>query len=132
YPYPYPVPYYVPVDGGTTYQSGYNDNPVYVPRVQDVFVPTPTGPLKTPPPNSALIVVKVPAEFTPIQFDGVATTSVGTTRYYSTPELPAGQSHLYKITAVVNRGGQPVTEERDVTVSAGQTTMVDFTKPAAK
>jgi uncharacterized protein (TIGR03000 family) len=130
-PYPYPVPYYVPT-GGTTYQSGYDSNPVPPAQPQDASAPTPTGPLKTPPPNSALIVVRVPAEFTPIQFDGVGTTSVGLTRYYSTPELAAGKSHLYTITAVVNRGGRQVTEERQVAVAAGQTVSVDFTRPATK
>jgi uncharacterized protein (TIGR03000 family) len=130
YAYPYPVPYAVPypvyTPAPTTLVSGYNG----LPRPQDVLMPTPTGPLRTPPPNSALIVVRVPAEFTQLTFDGVPTTSVGLTRYYTTPELPPGQPLKYAITAIVNRNGQPVREERDVQVIAGQTTMIDFTRPA--
>jgi hypothetical protein len=36
----------------------------------------------------------------------------------------------YTITAVVNRNGQPVREERTISVIAGQTTTVNFTQPA--
>jgi uncharacterized protein (TIGR03000 family) len=130
YAYPYPVPYPVYTSAPTTTVAGYNSNPAYVPQPQDVLVPQATGPLKTPPPNSALIVVRVPAEFTDVYFDGVRATSVGLTRYYATPELPPGQPYKYAITAVVNRNGQPVRVERDISVIAGQTTVVDFTRPA--
>jgi uncharacterized protein (TIGR03000 family) len=128
YPNYYPYPVYT--QGPTTVMSGYDSNPSYTPLPQDVLIPQATGPLKTPPPNSALIVVRVPQEFTEILFDGVRATSVGLTRYYSTPELPAGRASQYTITAVVNRNGQPVREERVVSVMPGQTTTVNFTRPA--
>jgi uncharacterized protein (TIGR03000 family) len=130
YPYPVPYPYPVYAQGPTTVVSGYDSNPNYVPQPQDVLIPQATGPLKTPPPNSALIVVRVPQEFTEILFDGVRATSVGLTRYYSTPELPAAQPSRYTITAIVNRNGQPGRDERLISVLPGQTTTVDFTWPA--
>ncbi len=125
YAYPYPVPYPVYTPAPTTTVSGYNG----LPLPQDVLIPQATGPLRTPPPNSALIVVRVPAEFTDVYFDGVRATSVGLTRYYATPELPGDKPYKYAITAIVNRNGQPVRVERDVQVIAGQTTMVDFNRP---
>jgi len=124
--YPYAVPYYYPVP---TYQQPDYASGGALPRPQDVLIPHATGPLRTPPPNSALIVVRVPAEFTPILFDGIRTTSVGTLRYYSTPELPVGRSLTYTIAAVVERNGQPFSEERQISVMAGQTTFVNFTRP---
>jgi uncharacterized protein (TIGR03000 family) len=120
-PYPMYMPYPVPQQPaqGIVYTT---------PRPQDVLLPHASGALKTPPPGAALILVQVPEQFTPILFDGAKTTSVGTTRYYVTPELPAGKASVYTVTAVVNRNGQPVNEDRQVSVSPGQTTTLDFTR----
>jgi uncharacterized protein (TIGR03000 family) len=126
--YPYPV----------TYSSGYTG---MVPPEQDgvpsapqqqVVVPHPTGALRAPPPNAAVIRIHVPNEFATVLFDGVKSSSVGTTRYYVTPDLEAGKNYTYDISATFNRNGQPVTEDRKITVAAGQTTAVDFTRSLAK
>ncbi|MBL8793430.1 MAG: TIGR03000 domain-containing protein [Planctomycetia bacterium] len=122
-PYPVYVPYGVPQQPaqGIVYT---------MPRPQDTQLPHASGALRTPPPGAALILVQVPEQFTPILFDGAKTTSVGTTRYYVTPELPMGKASVYTVTAVVNRNGQPVNEERQVSVSPGQSVTLDFTRPA--
>jgi uncharacterized protein (TIGR03000 family) len=129
YPYvvPYPVytPYAAPVmiPGTTAYPapaSGAGGSPSPVP------VPNPSGPVKDPPENAAVIRLAVPDRFADVWFDGVKTSSVGTTRYYVTPPLGGGP-HQYEVTARWRRGGQPVTAKRQLEVGPGQTAVVDFT-----
>jgi len=130
----YVSPYY---PAATTYDSGYGDATLpedgmpSAPQ-QQVEIPHPTGALRAPPPNAAVIRVYVPNEFATVLFDGVKSSSVGTTRYYVTPDLEAGKKYNYDISATVTRNGQPITEDRHVTVVAGQTTVVDFNKSSAK
>jgi uncharacterized protein (TIGR03000 family) len=142
YSYPY-APYeaypssYVYPAGDTTYSSGYSgltppeDGMPSAPQ-QRVLVPHPTGALRSPPPNAGVIRVYVPSEFATVRFDGAQSSSVGTTRYYVTPDLEAGKKYNYDISATFTRNGQPVTEDRHVTVAPGQTTVVDFNRSSAK
>jgi uncharacterized protein (TIGR03000 family) len=142
--YPYP-PYeaysgsyvYPSYPAATTYYSGYSgavppgDGMPVAPQ-QRVLVPHPTGDVRSPPPNAAVIRVYVPNEFATVLFDGVKSSSVGTTRYYVTPDLPAGKTYTYDISATFTRNGQPVTQDRHITVSPGETTVVDFNRSVAK
>jgi uncharacterized protein (TIGR03000 family) len=140
YNYPYPPYqaggyYYPPV---TTYSSGYSgmvppelDGVPSEPQ-QQVVIPHPTGALRAPPPNAAVIRVYVPNEFATVLFDGVKSSSVGTTRYYVTPDLQPGKQYTYAISTTFDRNGQSKTEERTITVAPGQTTVVDFNREAAK
>jgi len=129
YPYvqPYPVytPYYAPTGApvGSVYDPpvyGHNDAP------RQVLVPHPSGGVTVPPPDAAVIRLYIPDRFGEVSFDGVKTSSIGTTRYYVTPDLESQKSLRYKVTARFARGGQTVTEERTVSVSPGKTSEVDF------
>lgn len=141
YPYPpyesYSNSYVYPYPAGATYSSGYSGLPPHedgMPSApqQRVVIPHPTGALRAPPANAAVIRIYVPNEFATVLFDGTKSSSVGTTRYYVTPDLEGGKKYTYDISATFNRDGQSVTEDRKITVAAGQTTVVDFNKSAAK
>jgi uncharacterized protein (TIGR03000 family) len=130
YPYVYGYPGYDP-SVGTTY-SGYAGltpgSAVPSNATLQARLPDPTGPTNSPPPDAALIEIRVPDEFAEIRFDGEQTSSIGTLRYYVTPVLEAGKSYHYAIKASWKVDGQTVTREQQVAVTAGQTSMVDFTK----
>ena len=125
-PYPYPVyqPYVmqVPSAGGRT--------SAYYGPADSLRLPQPTAPLGTPPPNEGAIRMYLPDTFTEVWFDGEKTSSIGDVRYYVTPELRKEKDYHYDVKIRWNRGGQPVTADRRVTVRAGQTTIVDFTRPS--
>jgi uncharacterized protein (TIGR03000 family) len=99
---------------------------------QWVGLPQPSGALKTPPPGAAIVQVRVPTHFAHVLFDGERTYTDGTTRYYVMPELPDGKTCHYTVSASWKDGGEEVKKERKIEVKAGQTTVVDFTRPAAK
>ena len=147
YPYiqPYPVytpyytPYYQPLDTpDATYPvtpslsgppvSSLYDAPVYGHNdaPNQVLVPHPAGGVTVPPPDAAVIRLYIPDRFGEVSFDGVKTSSIGTTRYYVTPDLGGKASLRYTVTARFTRGGQTVSEERTVRVSPGKTSEVDF------
>jgi uncharacterized protein (TIGR03000 family) len=143
-PYLYPVaPYYggvpvvysavvvTPPYGGYGGYGGVYGAPlisVMVPT-QEALLPHPSGPITVPPADAAVIRLSIPNEFGQVWFDGVMTTSIGTTRYYVTPTLPGDQSFRYVIRATFQSGGETVSEEREIRVRPGQTTAVDFTQP---
>ena len=125
-PYPVDVPYgtagYAPTTPsgpGSAYRASY-----YSP--QDPL-PDPSGTMSSPPPGAALIRLSVPDRFAEVWFDGVQTSSIGTTRYYVTPELENKQYH-YQVKARWRRKGQFVTEERRIDVGPNKTAVVDFTQ----
>jgi uncharacterized protein (TIGR03000 family) len=63
-----------------------------------------------------------------IWFDGDLTHQTGPVRDFESPPLQPGQTYTYNIRARWMQNGQPVTQDRTVTV-AGQRTMVDFMNP---
>jgi uncharacterized protein (TIGR03000 family) len=144
YPYPayytQPYPVYIPsgptmYTGSATYSdSAYPGDGTMYPSSQGepVLLPHPSGAVRYPPPDGAIIRVRVPDANAKVKFDGVNTYTEGTQRYYVTPSLPAGKEHSYTLTASWDRDGQPVTRERQIKVAPGQTTVVDFTAPAAE
>jgi uncharacterized protein (TIGR03000 family) len=121
---PYPVPYAVPstpvpqgaAAGGVSAYPG-------------DMTPTPTGPIKAPPPGAAEIELRVPDGLAQVWFDGENTYTMGTLRYYVTPELPNGKDLHYDVKVQWNRDGRPVTDERQITVRAGEKVVVDLTRP---
>jgi uncharacterized protein (TIGR03000 family) len=126
--YPYPMPYGY---GAPDYSYSY-DQGVPVPETYTnptVLVPDPTGRGTVPPPDAAVIRLLIPDRFGDVWFDGVKTSSIGTARYYVTPDLPGDKALSYAVTARFNRDGQSVSEERKVRVAPGQTVTVDFTRP---
>lgn len=130
YPYPYPAsyPYSVytsPPAGGysSSYQSPASGAGESFTRD---MIPDVSGPVSGPPAGAALIRLYVPDRWANVWFDGVKTDSIGTVRYYVTPDLEGPGPFTYEVAARWNRNGQPVTEERKINVSPGQTVVVDF------
>ena len=136
YAYPYPV--YAPEDyaaasGEAVMRAGYDAATLSDSETaQQVPLPEPSGQVKSPPAGAALIRLYIPDEYGTVAFDGVKTESIGTTRYYVTPELPGDRPLSYDVTAQFKRAGQTVSEERKVTVRPGKTTVIDLrqAKPA--
>jgi len=124
------------------YPPGYYYPPVYPPSAAPIYtgptyygvnveaarapIPHPSGGKRVPPVNAAGIQLLVPDRFADIWFDGTKTSTVGTERYYVTPDLQ-DKPRQYAVTASWRRGGQTETEERTITVRPGKTTVVDFT-----
>jgi uncharacterized protein (TIGR03000 family) len=134
YPYvaPYPVysPYPMPYGYGMPpYSYGQNMPAAGADSSSNVLVPDPTGRGTKPPPDAAVIQLSIPDRFGDVWFDGIKTSSIGTTRYYVTPDLPGDKALTYAVTARFSRDGESVSEERKVRVAPGQTVTVDFTKP---
>jgi len=116
YGYGYPsTAYYTP---NYSYYSG----PTYVPSTTYV----PSEPTYTAPMDYANIRVIVPAANARIWFDGQATQQTGTDRLFSTPTLSDGATGVYRIRASWTQDGREVIQERSVTVTPGQTFIVDF------
>lgn len=88
-------------------------------------LPSPTGELKVPPANGAIIQLRGLDGFTPVRFNGQEVASVGSTRYYVL-ELAPGKSFNYTIAAVADHNGKPRTEDRRITITAGDNIMIDF------
>jgi uncharacterized protein (TIGR03000 family) len=136
YPYyvqPYPVygPPPPPVTYNITSPPAY-DEPIYGAKdaQQPVLVPHPSGAVRVPPDDAAVIRLYIPDMFGEVSFDGVKTSSIGTTRYYVTPPLPNDKPLSYTVTANFRRDGETVSEERTVRVSPGKTAVVDFRQAA--
>jgi uncharacterized protein (TIGR03000 family) len=73
----------------------------------------------------ASVTVLLPEEAR-LRVQGVTCPLTSAKRTFSSPRLQAGQSYTYTLQAEVVRGGQSVTENRRVTVAAGQRVVVDF------
>jgi len=128
-PYPYGMP-----QGYQPQNQNYPDGAM-VPNSQapQVVVPHPTGQLRSAPPDAGVIELRIPDSFGTVMFDGVKTSSIGTTRYYVTPALTGGKPQSYTISATWNQNGQPTSGTKTVQVSAGHFSVVDFTaSPALK
>jgi uncharacterized protein (TIGR03000 family) len=82
------------------------------------------------PPNPAAVAaavrVIVPDPQARLWFDGQRIEQSGTDRRYQTPPLPPGTTYHYQVRAAWMQGGREVAKERDVRVTPGQTTVVDF------
>ncbi len=133
YPYVSPYPVYTPYAYGSPTPPPPESKPAFgaADSPQQVLVPHPTGGFTTPPRDAAVIRLYIPDEFGQVSFDGVKTSSIGTTRYYVTPSLPGDKSLSYVVKATFRRGDRTVSEERAVLVSPGKTAVVDFTKAQA-
>jgi uncharacterized protein (TIGR03000 family) len=130
--------YYPGIFGGVYpwYDTGpfYDTYPNYsyydAPTVQYYIPPTqPVVPYisSTPEPSGyANIRVIVPDSQAHIWFDGSPTRQTGTDRLFNTPELTMGSTYSYRIRATWMQGGHEVSQEKTVSVTPGQTTLVDF------
>lgn len=123
YPTPYPAPYYT-----NAYYNGPQAPILSADSNQNVLVPHPTGEVRRPPPDAAIIQVRLPERFAELSFNGEKTSSVGNTRYFVTPNLGNDKSYHYVITAKWTQNGQAMSAERQVDVFPGKTSHVDFTQ----
>ena len=76
----------------------------------------------------ANIRVIVPDPQARVWFDGNATSQTGTDRLFHSPLLTIGSTYSYQIRASWMQGGREVTQEKTVSATPGQTTVVDFTR----
>jgi uncharacterized protein (TIGR03000 family) len=75
--------------------------------------------------GSVLIRMRVP-ENAQVWFDDRPTTRQGTERDFVSPPLSAGRYFTYRVRVQWMEGGRPVSEERNVTVSAGDRVDLSF------
>ena len=133
--------------GGAGYGGGYypgifgGSYPWYddytYPRYSNYYAPAteyytpPTQYYAQPAPvvnNYANIRVIVPDPQARVWFDGNSTSQTGTDRLFNSPSLTIGSTYNYQIRASWMQGGKEVSQERTVSVTPGQTTVVDFTR----
>jgi uncharacterized protein (TIGR03000 family) len=76
----------------------------------------------------ANVRVIVPDPQARVWFDGNGTSQGGADRLFHTPSLTMGSTYKYQIRASWMQGGREVTQERSVSVTPGQTAMVDFSR----
>ncbi len=124
-PHAYRYDYFYP-----SYYSG------YYPRYQDYsdiqytvrsYEPPVTKVATTPlAPAIARLQVLVPDADAEVWVEGHKTSSRGATRNFESPELRPGKDFTYDVKASWKQDGKTVTEERQVSVSAGGFFVVDF------
>jgi uncharacterized protein (TIGR03000 family) len=139
YPYAYPAVYssYPAYSVGYSYAPAVITGPATVvasdpPPVSSTVIPAQpaTGEGQVLRPNAASMEVHLPDANAEVLVDGRPTRARGQTRTLVSPELPPGKAYVYKLTASWTQDGQRVSEERTVEVTAGKTSLVDFTHPA--
>ena len=81
--------------------------------------------------TSAMIDVQVPAD-AKVWFGDVPTKQTGAMRSFSSPSLEPNATYHYTIRAQWDDNGKMKEETRSVEVRAGQTSTVDFTRPAGQ
>jgi len=103
-----------------SYDSYYYTPPYYSTPATDYVTPV------TYADDSAHIRVIVPDPAARVWFNGALTSQTGSDRLFNTPNLTT--SGTYQIRAAWMQGPNEVNAERTVTVSPGQSVMVDFTR----
>jgi uncharacterized protein (TIGR03000 family) len=131
YPYnPYINPYapYTTTTVTTTVNDDTAPDGTTFPSLQNhrILIPFPSGEMKVAPEDAACIVVRVPDEFTKVLFDGQPTYTTGTKRYFVTPSLNPDRQYRYTITVSTTKDGKTDTKEREISVSAGTSLVLDF------
>jgi len=127
-------PYYN-YNAGYPFFDSYAYGPALMPYA-DTYNPgpgiAPIAPLPQAMDTSAQIDVLVPDPNAQVWFDGNQTTSRGPTRYFDSPSLQPGGSYTYTLRATWNQGGQPMSAETSVRVTAGSQVVVDFNQAPPK
>lgn len=119
-------PFYLGFGFGPAYSYDYAPySSLHIPQPYVVAPPVALA----PPQPIAFIDVSVPTADAEVWLGSSSTTSKGLTRHYESPPLEPGQNYTYTITAKWLVDGKPVEESRDVSVSAGKTSSVDFRQP---
>jgi uncharacterized protein (TIGR03000 family) len=124
------------------YSYGYDYAPPVVQYSSPTYIVTPPPSDVTVPPDASVsgyynpapgddrahIEVVAPTPDAVLLFDGNPTRQTGTDRMFVSPPLRPGQAYHYTIEARWTVDGQPVDLSRTVTVTAGQSATVDFTR----
>jgi uncharacterized protein (TIGR03000 family) len=105
-----------------------------VPSEEESYEGGPQGyglpPEETAPAGRALVVVVLPDPEAEVWFNDYKVKAAGARRTFTTPPLDPEQDYHYTVVAVWREGTRQVRDERTVDVRAGQTTVIDFTRPA--
>jgi uncharacterized protein (TIGR03000 family) len=129
-------PYYASPPSSSTYLNGSSPyalgpsegRPAYYgpsDQSNSALPPAPVG-------NTANIRVILPDPNAKVLVDDTPTVSTGPIRTLATPELTPGQTFHYNLTITVDDGTRTISEKRRIDVTAGNTTVVDFTRPPVK
>jgi uncharacterized protein (TIGR03000 family) len=108
------------------YYVPYNDCYYAAPRVSYYYA-APIVANPAPVADYANIRVIVRDAQARVWFDGKATSQSGSDRLFSTPPLATGAASTYHVRAAWMQDGREVSLERIVSVTPGQTAVVDFT-----
>jgi uncharacterized protein (TIGR03000 family) len=81
-------------------------------------------------PAAATVELILPDAEALVWFNGKRMTATGEVRTFTTPRLAPGRDFTYDLVVAWREGGKLVSHRRTVAVSAGGTTLVDFTRPA--
>jgi uncharacterized protein (TIGR03000 family) len=83
------------------------------------------------PADSGLLAVSVPAD-AKVFVNNHPTKSTGASRQYVSRALQAGSSYTFKVRAEFVRDGKPMSQEKTVQLTAGQTAALEFGDPAVQ
>lgn len=98
-------------------------NDAYVPST-DYYAPPPTSAVA----DYATVRVIVSDPQARVWFNGSLTSQNGLDRSFQTPSLTPGMNYSYRVRASWMQSGQPMVQEQVVSVTPGQTSVVDFTR----
>lgn len=114
------------------YSPGYNYNSYgYAPSYDYAPTYVPDSPQYVQPMDYANIRVILPDGNAKVWFDGKATQQTGTDRMFSTPSMANGATGTYRVRASWMQNGREEVQERAITVSPGQTYVIDFTRSSS-
>jgi uncharacterized protein (TIGR03000 family) len=142
-PYAYaPSGYYSSPRGFYVYGST-NGGTVFAPPSSVGMVPpfleVPLGPRRIPVgppppevPGAARVEVIFPDPDAELVIDGRKTSKLGRSRSFESPKLDPGKTVTYELRASWSDGRQTVSESRKVTLTSGDSKVVDFTRPEPK
>jgi uncharacterized protein (TIGR03000 family) len=131
-----PVPTYAPVPGtfgGADAHRFYINPPVFGFGLNPLGYRSPSpAPVPLPPPTSARcarLEVKLPSTDAEVWVNETKTSALGAARSFESPDLVENTSYEYKLVARWVQDGESKAESRTISVTAGVTRLVDFTKP---
>jgi uncharacterized protein (TIGR03000 family) len=100
-------------------------------QAPDDEAPPEDTPAAEPAPTPATVEVILPDPKAHVWFNGKRMAATGEVRTFTTPPLEPGRDFTYEVIAAWRDDGRLVTHRRTVAVSAGGTTLVDFTRPTS-
>jgi uncharacterized protein (TIGR03000 family) len=128
---------YYPYGGG---YGSYDDQPSYIapPVVVDqyepptVVVPGAEEAAEPAASSETMLRIMVPDPGAQVWVDDLRMSSTGASRVIGFPDEQPGKAYMHKLVVTWMRDGQEAKEEREVRITGGKTTVVDFTRPATK